>query len=192
MKESNTKILGVIILLLFIVNITTLSFFWYTTKRHDLGPSNKGGAAAFIIKKLGFDSSQQETYNLLRQEHQQAMHGIKKQIEEGKEAYFSLLSDSMVSELAIVAAASKASTAEQQIDIITFHHFQKVRAICTAEQKKKFDAIINQVTRMMGRPQGPPPHKDGKDDTFRNNHPPDGNDRFPPPPDGNDAPPPRQ
>lgn len=191
MKESNTKILGVVVIFLIIMNIATLSCFWYTVQKKDSPHQNKGGAAAFLIKELGFDSSQKEAYTLLMQEHQHTLHDMKQQIEKAKETYFSLLSDSTISEQTIAAAAAKASAAEQQIDIITFHHFQKVRALCTAEQKIKFDGLISQVVRMMGRPKGPPPHRDGKHDTLRDNRPPIGHEGFPPPPDDNGPPPPR-
>ena len=188
MKESNTKLLGIVIGLLIIVNIGTLTLFWFTRMNHDTLKENRGGggAAAFLIKELGFDSIQIEQFNMLKQEHQHSLHDIKKQIGDAKETYFKLLIDSTVSEQAIKEAAAKASVFEQQVDIITFHHLQKVRRICTPAQQKKFDEIIIDVIRMMGK-QGAPPPRNRDNDTGRDSRPPEG-DGFPPPPPSNEPP----
>jgi Spy/CpxP family protein refolding chaperone len=44
---------------------------------------------------------------------------------------------------------------QKQIELVTFYHFQKVRAICTAEQQQKFDEVIDEAIRMLG-PKPPP------------------------------------
>ncbi len=193
MKQTNTKIMGVVILVLIILNVATLTSIWYHHKQEMDGTESRkrGGAGSFLIKELGFDSAQKLAYQQLREQHQKDLRAIREQLKDGKEAYFGLLADSSVSEATIKASALKAAGMEQEIDIETFHHFQKVRALCTPEQKKKFDTIIKDVVKLMGPPmqQGPPPHGLGRRDDNRQT-PPDG-DRFPPPPDGN-QPPPRQ
>ena len=188
MKESNTKLLGIIIGLLIIVNLSTLSFFWITRKNDPNHQAKGGDAAEFLIKELAFDSVQVATYRNLIDQHRQAIRNTKREIEQEKQAYFALLSDTAVSEQTIKESATRVSVIEQQVDLITFHHLQKVRSICSPSQQKKFDEIIIQVIRMMGR-QGPPPPRRGNGDVHPDNHPPEG-EGFPPPPDSNG--PPRQ
>jgi len=57
------------------------------------------------------------------------------------------LADSTATAESIKAAINKATTIEEQIDIKTFEHFKKVRALCNAEQQKKFDTIIKEVVQ---------------------------------------------
>src|SRR5436853_166845 len=47
---------------------------------------------------------------------------------------------------------------QQQIEKVTYDHFSQVRALCTDEQKKEFDAIIGDVTKRMNGRGGPPHH----------------------------------
>ncbi|MGZ3904989.1 MAG: hypothetical protein ACXVC6_14910, partial [Bacteroidia bacterium] len=46
-----------------------------------------------------------------------------------------------------------------QMELLTYDHFKKIRAICKPDQQKKFDEVINKALEMMGppRPGGPPP-----------------------------------
>lgn len=185
MKESNTKLLGIIIGLLIIVNLSTLSFFWITRKKAPPHQSKGGGAAAFLIKELALDSSQKVTYSNLIEQHQLAIRSKKRQIEQAREAYFTLLSDTTVSEQTIKDAATQVSIIEQQVDLLTFHHLQKLRTICNQEQQKKFDEVITKVIHMMGR-QGPPPPRKGNGDAHSDNRPPEGEGFPPPPPEGNE------
>lgn len=60
-----------------------------------------------------------------------------------------------VSDSMIHIYSRKAVDAEQRLDEFTF--FQKLRAICNAEQQKRFDEIIQDALRRMAPPrrQGP-------------------------------------
>ena len=44
-----------------------------------------------------------------------------------------------------------------QFELATFYHFQKTRSICTPDQQKKIDEVIDDALRMMApKPPGPP------------------------------------
>ena len=45
----------------------------------------------------------------------------------------------------------------QALDIITFEHFRKVRAICTEEQKPQFDELIQKMVNVVNQIQKGPP-----------------------------------
>ena len=80
---------------------------------------------------------------------------------EAKEKFFSLLQNDEATEAAIDEAAKLSVQYDQVLTRNTFDHFKKIRAMCTPAQKKKFDAIINEVLRMMNGPQGPPQPREG-------------------------------
>ncbi len=191
MKNTNSRTGWIItILILVIINITTLFTIWHTVNEHH-PPKNGKSASNFLIKQLAFDSIQKEKYLLLVQQHQQDIRDIKEQAKESKGTFFSLVSDTTISDETIKAQAMKVFEGEYQIAIITFHHFQQVRALCTPVQKKKFDSIIKELVAMMGPQNGPhqPPHE-GNPSSREGHHPPppDGEGFPPPPPDDNPRP----
>jgi protein CpxP len=155
----NNKLIGGLILLLVIANIATLSVFWLGRLNRP-GPP-RGGPKDYIIKELGFNTAQQQKYEQLVADHHQKAEQYQENIKAAKDAFFNLLQNTAVADTTKKNAVDAISKQTEQLDLLTFEHFQKVRMLCTDEQKKKFDAIIHQVLEMMGRPKppgnGPPP-----------------------------------
>lgn len=145
------------VILLLIANAATIAMFWINKKKGP--PQPKGGANEFLIKELKLDSSQQRKYEDLIKEHRQAVEQLREKIKAAKDSLFDLVKVFDASDSAKHAAAAAVSKITEQIDILTLNHFQKVRALCTPEQQKKFDEIIHEVTAMMGQPR--PPMKPG-------------------------------
>ncbi len=160
-NSTNNRWLSVVTLLLITANIVTLALLW-TNKSKDkteMRPTPPGGQVfEFLTHELKLDSAQQEAYKKLRDEHQAGQRGLQDNIRKAKDALFSLLKQPDVPDSMIHAYSRKAVEADQQLDEFTFRHFQKLRAICNAEQKKRFDEIIQDALHRMaplGR-QGPP------------------------------------
>ena len=159
--KKNKVLIGLVALLL-IANTASIIFLWLDKGRRP--PGNKGTPAAFLIKELSFDAKQQEQFGLLVKEHQSGAIVIRNKIKAAKEAFFDLLKQPNVSDSARLQAANAISVQTEELDLLTFSHFQKVRALCTATQQPRFDAIIQEVTNMINRPRppmgpgnGPPP-----------------------------------
>ena len=172
---NRNKWWAVAFIALLILNVASLAAVWLLKEK---GPANYRGprpeVAEFLSKELGLDSLQKQQLFLLRSEHQQQAMELRGRTREAKDAFFSLLKDSVVSDSVLIKAAAASSLNDQQMDIVTFRHLQKIRALCTPEQKIKFDAVIHQVLRSMGPMQPPPPP--GREG------PPHPGDREPPPP----------
>ncbi len=176
-NSTNNRWISVITLLLLTANIVTLALLWTnkkTAQESERVPKQQGGEVfQFITRELNLDSAQQVTYKKLREEHQEGIRPLQDSIGKAKDRFFDLLQDENVTETNIQEYSKKIGELEQQRDVFTFKHFQKLRLICNKEQQIKFDNIIKDVLRRMGgpkRPQGPPPG--GRDD----------GDRRPPPP----------
>ena len=184
MKNTNSKTGWIItILILVVVNIATWFTILHIIRKHH-PPQNGRDAANFLVKELGFDSIQKVKYFALIEQHQKEVREIKEQAKHSKETFFSLLSDTAITEDSIKVSARNAFESENQIAIKTFHHLQMVRALCNAEQKSKFDHIIQDVIKMMGPQSGPPPHRGEKFGSEGEHRPPPPDDGFPPPPPG--------
>ena len=180
---TNNRLLPVITLLLLTANIVTLALLW-AHKGGDSGDRNPppppGQVFEFVNNELKLDSMQREAYKKLREEHQAAQKPLQDSIRKAKDNFFALLQQGNTPDSTMQLFSKRASNAEQQLEILTFKHFQKLRALCNADQQKKFDTIIQDVLRRMappkrqGPPQGPPPP--GREG--------DRPDRMPPPPPG--------
>ena len=160
---TNNRLLSVITLLLLTANIATLGYLWMNrpgnVKMPPLPPSG-GQVFEFVTKELQLDSAQQLAYKKLRDEHQAGQRPLQDSIRKAKDDFFELLKQPSISDAELQQQSSKVAATEQQLELFTFKHFQKLRAICTAAQQKKFDEIIQDVLRRMApakRPQGPPP-----------------------------------
>lgn len=159
---KNTRWLFIITVILLTANIITLVLLW-TKKDHITGemkpPPSRGQVFEFLNQELNLDAQQQEAFKKLRDEHQAAAKGIQDNIRKAKDDFFDLLKKPDISDSLINVYSRRAVEADQKLDKLTFRHFQKMRAICNADQQKKFDSIIQEALHRMGPPKrpGPPP-----------------------------------
>lgn len=149
-KNKFTKWLIVILLL---VNIVTVAFFWgnHFKKEKDNSPKE------FLARKLNFTDSQRRLYFELASDHNHNAKKIREQIKNNKDNLFQLLKSDTIIDSARNNAALKVSLSIQSLDILTFEHFKKVRALCSKEQKPKFDALIQKMVNSVNSPQKGPP-----------------------------------
>jgi Spy/CpxP family protein refolding chaperone len=115
---------------------------------------------------------QQAAYKKLYEAHQSQRRTLHDSLRQSKDAFFDLLSRPGVNDSMLFANSQEAARLTQQEDILTFKHFQQVKALLTEEQKQEFDNIIKEVLRQMAPrppargnrpPRGAdgPPHDDG-------------------------------
>ncbi|MEO7530496.1 MAG: hypothetical protein ABIS69_03765 [Sediminibacterium sp.] len=152
-------------LLLIALNIATLTAFWLLRdKRPGPMPVAQSGVVEFLSKELGFDSVQKEKLIQLYVAHQEKMQQVRKNNREAKDAFFNLLQKQDTPDSIIEKAAKEAAKYDSETDVLTFHHFQQIRNLCSETQKKKFDSVIQEVLRMIaprpGRQQQPPPRRE--------------------------------
>lgn len=160
---SNNRWLTIITLLLLTANIVTLALLWAHKKPHaeqfnpPPPPPPGGQVFEFITHELQLDSAQQRAYKELRDEHQSQVRPLQDSIARAKDSFFDLLKQEHVSDSLVQLFSNKIGTMEQQRDIYTFRHFQKLRAICNKDQMIKFDSIIQQALHQMAPPRRPGP-----------------------------------
>lgn len=146
--------------LLITANIAVLAILFIHRGGHEGrngGPEQHGSMFEYLTNELQLTKLQQDAYDSLRNEHHAAATKLQDSIRAAKDALFNLLQQANTGEDMVTAASNKAAALNAQLDVLTFHHFQKLRAICTPEQQKKFDSVIQEAIRGMGRQQGPPP-----------------------------------
>jgi len=175
---------SLIVGILVLANMATLAGFWYikfhTDNKPRPLPPGQANTKNFIIKQLQFDESQQQVYTELVQQHRENVAAVQIQLRQAKDAFFDSISNPETTHTQVDSLSAHIAAYERKLDMITYEHFKKVRAICNNQQKTKFDNIIRQALQMMGpgggRPQNPPPQ--GQDGRFP---PPAGDGQGPPP-----------
>jgi len=157
---DNSKFLKIVIIILLIINICTLGFIW---THHHMGPppphDHGGNAGDFLQHELKLNDQQQKQFDQLRDEHHEEAEQLQKEGRELHRKFFDLLHSTADSATVLQLAASIADN-QKQMEMMTFNHFKKVRALCTPDQQKRFDEVIDEAMRMMapkppGR-EGPP------------------------------------
>lgn len=152
MKINKVKVLTGLVIVLLLINITTIAGVWKLVDVANLTALKKPSAKDFIIAKLQFDEEQQEQFELLRKEHFDQIGGLLTDIQNEKGEMYDLLKSSNPDTALTYAHIAQIMQREERLERITFEHFRKVRAICNDEQKQHFDVIIDQVMHMIMQP----------------------------------------
>lgn len=156
---ENTKFLKLVIVLLLLTNTGILAFLWMGrhNNKSPMGPPQGRDAFSFLCKELQLDEQQTRQYEELRDEHHQAVENMQHNGRHLRERFFDLLHSSPLDSVQVKQLSDSIAHTQQQIELLTFYHFQKVRAILRPEQQKKFDDVIQDALRMMGPGAGGPP-----------------------------------
>lgn len=158
MGVNRNKWLTIAFLLLVALNIATLGAFWILKDKEQAPPAGmRNGVTEFLVKELGLDSTQQQRFREMVAEHRKGMNEIRRLNRAAKDSFFDLLREPNIDDATLAKAAAAANLPDEQMEMITFRHFQQLRAICNDKQKAKFDEIIHEVLRMNARGNPPPP-----------------------------------
>lgn len=170
-----TRILIGTIIVLIIINITMITFVFFsphigkeTLAREGRGPS----AALFLEKELGFSEEQKHEFAKLRRDDLRKTQIISQELKKIKGSFFELMKEDTTNRATLMEYLAAIGQKESDLNMVTFEHFKNVRAICNSEQRQKFDAIIQEALRMLpppdrppqddGGPRGGPPPRDGE------------------------------
>jgi protein CpxP len=150
MNKTTFLTIGIVILLL--LNAVTL-FILYRMHVNEMHRPDKGeGPAKYIIDQLGLDAKQQQQFADLRDLHQDSMLKIHDEERRLHDQYFSLLKSNNPDINQVDSIASLMAQNQKRIELITFMHFQQLRAICRDDQKKRFDNTIDDIAKLVGQP----------------------------------------
>jgi Spy/CpxP family protein refolding chaperone len=146
---DNSKFLKTVIIILLLINIATLGFMWSNHFSQGAPPHMRVDTFMFLTRELQLDDKQKEQYEQLRNEHHRAAEEIQHKSRELHDALFKMLHAPSADSALVNHAVNDISANQQQLELLTFYHFQKVRAICSPEQQKRFDEVIQDALRMM-------------------------------------------
>jgi Spy/CpxP family protein refolding chaperone len=161
---NNIKFLKSILLVLLLVNIATLSFLWLTKPPRN---NRQGSAKDFFSHELSFSAKQEQQFDSLKDLFQAQKEDLRDEVKDKYKNYFDLLQNPKVDSSTVKNVVSEIIRIKEKEELTLFYHFQKVRSICDATQKQKFDRIVKEAAQMIGPgSQGercPPPREDRQD-----------------------------
>lgn len=152
------KFFNALVILLMIANIITIGLFWWRSQVEQPFQSMQMGKnrmhVDFIPAELKMTENQLQQWVQLKEEHRASMPLLRKNIEQAKDAFFSLVKTATPADSTISNAWEIVNKAEKAIHINTLKHFNAIREICNPAQKQRFDEIIEQAIKSMGRESG--------------------------------------
>lgn len=152
MKNDGLKYIVAAALL---VNVTTLIFFWVTRPPQGGRPPKE--AFDTITQELKLDNDQQKAFMTLRQQHHGKHDSLLQLIAEKRKVLYSQKPASLDSILLPIGQL------QQEIELVTYQHFEDMRKICTPEQQAKLDKLLVGAAQRVLMPEDnkpPPPKRD--------------------------------
>ena len=159
---TKEKYLKLTILILVLLNLATVGGVWLTRKDDHRGPgkhmgAKRGGEKGKLGRELGFSDTQNAQFERLRDGHKAQAMAIRDLMKKEKDTMFAMVSTASTDDSLWVFHAERIGALHIELETITFGHFRDIRQLCDDEQKPKFDAIIQEVSRHLERKGHPGP-----------------------------------
>jgi Spy/CpxP family protein refolding chaperone len=154
MRPPRQRWLLVLVAILLLTNIATLSIYWIKKPDHDGGPGRNPGErekrmGQFMVDQMKFDATQEAAYWKMRDSMMSIQKPVMDSIRSSKKRFFDLLNQPGATDSLLIAHTNEIADLQKKLDIATFRHFQKVRAICRPDQLQKFDTVIKEIVNRM-------------------------------------------
>ena len=153
MRPLRQRWLLVLVAILFLTNIATLSIIWFK-KPPPNNPMNDPGRrekkmGQFMVDQMKFDTVQAAAYWKLRDSLVTIQRPVMDSIRNAKLSFFDLLNQPHINDSMLVARSNEIAYLQKRLDLLTFRHFQNVRALCRPDQLQKFDTVIKEIVNRM-------------------------------------------
>ena len=146
MKQlAQNKFLVLLVAVLLVANLALMLYFFVFRHKDERGRSPQGPVSEYVQKKLGFNAEQAAKFQELRDQHREAIKPILEDIKKLKDSLYNLLRDPGRNDSASLLLADRIGEKQKEWELMTFHHFEKVRAICDSSQLPKFDSLVHQM-----------------------------------------------
>jgi len=143
MKQfTQNKFLVLLVAILLVANLCVMLYF-FVFKNHE--PEKSRPVSDFMQKELGLNAEQTEKFKHLRDEHRAAVKPVVEEMKRLKDSLYNLLQDPQSNDSSVQAIAERIGDKQEEWEILIFHHFEKVRAICDSNQLPKLDTLVHRM-----------------------------------------------
>src|SRR5437016_4737490 len=88
---DNSKFFKTVIIILLLINTGTLAFMWMHHPPHDGPPHERGDVKDFLVHELKLNNDQQNQFEMLKQQHHEAVEELQHKGRKAHDNYFNLL-----------------------------------------------------------------------------------------------------
>ncbi len=155
MNNPRNRNLLIIIGVLLFTNIAVLVYFFSERegKSYARGEEkDRGNMAEMLQKEVGFNDEQTAQYKQLKTLQKQTIKPMYDEMRKAKDSLFRLLSYPGTSDSLLNKVSDDIAQKQKALDLQTFNHFKRVRALCTPDQQPKYDSLVIRMVRKMGKP----------------------------------------
>lgn len=150
MKKETLLTIAVLALLL--LNFGTLGFLFF--RRPPLPPGERPGPLdRHIVERLHLNAEQKAAFERLKTAHHEQMQAFDHAQRDALGNYFALLKNDTVLPAQKDSLLAVVQDIQKNRATVTFQHFTDLKALCTPEQKKDFDALVPELMQVI-LPQG--------------------------------------
>lgn len=145
-----TKFYKLIIVVLILVNLTTLFFLWAAPRRPKHPMRNE------LVEMLGLSGNTKTKILELQDDHFKRKDALIKRSRVLHESLFQSFNDPSKDSTEITMLIDKIVENQRETEQMTFDYFKIVNSLCTPDQQKKLQELIHDVLSRAG---GPPQQK---------------------------------
>jgi periplasmic protein CpxP/Spy len=142
-KFTQNKLLVLLVAILLVANLCLMLYFFVFRNRHE--PEGSRPVSDFMQKELGLNPQQTEKFKQLRDEHRAAVKPVVDEMKKLKDSLYNLLQDPEANDSSARVIAEQIGDKQEEWEILIFHHFEKVRAICDSSQLPKLDTLVHRM-----------------------------------------------
>lgn len=146
-----------LVAMLIVLNITLIMFVFFRHPPHENPYCDGEGRrerGQFLVTTLRFDADQEAAFDKLREEHHFIVEPIQEKIMKNKTHFFASVKDEKADSVAIDSLSKVITELYRMVDVATFYHFKKIRAICKPEQQERFDELVEEGLFMPNQDKG--------------------------------------
>jgi Spy/CpxP family protein refolding chaperone len=145
MKQfTQNRFLVLLVAILLLANLSLMLYF-FAFRHKDEGGKMPPRVSDFVQKELGFTPDQTRKFQQLRDQHKEDIKPVLEDIKRLKDSLYNLLKSPQTNDSAAAALSNRIGEKQKEWELLIFHHFQKVRAICDSSQLPKFDSLVHQM-----------------------------------------------
>ncbi|MFT5753825.1 MAG: protein CpxP [Flavobacterium sp.] len=155
---NKSKLLTFAVIMLFLINIVTLSFFIFKGQKGNDMRSKRPMPREIVIKKLHFDDEQAAQYVALIKTHRDSISKIDEKIKMYKNGLYNELSktdnQNVIDNLFVQIA-----TAQTSIEKLHYNHFLDIKKLCKPNQLKDYNDLTTELAMIFDNKLPPPMDK---------------------------------
>jgi Spy/CpxP family protein refolding chaperone len=154
----NTRLTNTILIVMLVLNLAFVGTWWMSKMKqhnrmhhagdfHSMEMHDKGGM--FLARQLNFDSNQSARAEKILHEHADKMHRYEMEISRLQRDIFKCMSQDSPDSIHAYMYADSVGMLRIATQKEFFRNSIAIRQLCTPEQKKKYDDLMQNMTRRM-------------------------------------------